>query len=106
MTAFAAADIPAGIDTLEELVAWGQMTLYNLNSGAMYKEAEGSSIDSGLAPLIDFSIISTADGTQRAICRTSIELNSTWTADASMPLWNFAEAMSTAPIPAAYKAAV
>lgn len=105
MTAFVSTDIPAGIDTLEELVAWGQMALYNLNSGSMYKEAEGSSIDSGLAPLIDFSIISTADGTQRAICRTSLELNASWTADASMPLWNFIEAMTTAPIPTAYKAA-
>lgn len=105
MTAFVVSDIPAGIDTLEELVAWGQMTLYNLNSGAMYKEAEGSSIDSGLAPLIDFSIISTADGSQRAICRTSLELNPSWTSDNSMPLWNFIEPMSTAVIPAAYKAA-
>lgn len=105
MTAFTSADIPAGIDTLEELALWTQLTLYNLNKGIMYKEAEGSSIDSGLAPLVDFSIISTADGTQRAICRTSIELNDSWTADATLPLWNFGSPMSNAQIPVAYRAA-
>ncbi|MEM6433077.1 MAG: hypothetical protein AAF773_04345 [Cyanobacteria bacterium P01_D01_bin.115] len=104
MTVFSASDIPGGIDTLEELVLWGQLTLYELNKGVTYKEAQGSTIDSGLAPLVDFSIISTADNTQRAICRTSIELNPSWTSDNTLPLWNFGEAMSQAQIPNTYKA--
>lgn len=104
MTAFATADIPAEIDSLEELVLWGQMTLYELYKGTTYREAEGSTIDSGLAPLVDFSIISTADGNQRAIVRTSIELNPSWIADRTLPVWGFAEPMGSAIIPAAYKA--
>lgn len=104
MTTFVRAEIPAEIDTLEELVLWGQMTLYELYKGTTYREAEGSTIDSGLAPLVDFSIISTADQTQRAIVRTSIELNPSWTSDRTLPVWGFAEPMGNAIIPAAYKA--
>jgi len=104
MTAFAAADIPAEIDTLEELALWAQMTLYELYKGITYREAEGSTIDSGLSPLVDFSIISTADKNQRAIVRTSIELNPSWTADRTLPVWGFAEPMGEAQIPAAFKA--
>ncbi|MDB9527947.1 hypothetical protein PN498_18280 [Oscillatoria sp. CS-180] len=105
MTAFQTSGIPSGIDTLEELVLWGQLALYELNKGVTYKESQGSPVDSGLAPLIDFSIINTADNTQRAICRTSVELNAAWTSDGTQPLWNFAEAMSNAVLPNTYKAA-
>ncbi len=105
MTAFQSSDIPSGIDTLEELALWSVATLYEINKGVTYKESAGSSIDSGLAPLVDFSIIESNDGTQRAIARTSFELNPSWVADNTLPLWNFAEPFSNAIIPAAYKAA-
>lgn len=105
MTTFAVSDIPPEIDTLEELSLWTSATLYEINKGVTYKEAPGSSIDSGLAPLVDFSIIQSNDGTQRAIVRTSFELNPSWVADNTLPLWNFAEPFSNTLIPAAYKAA-
>lgn len=104
MTAFDASMIPSGIDTLEVLVAWGQLAIYNLNKGITYKEADGSSIDSGLAPLVDVSIISAADNTQRLIARTAFELNASWTSDDSLPLWAFTEELTQTQLPNTFRA--
>jgi hypothetical protein len=96
-------DIPAAIDTAEKAAFWLLLTLFDLNRGQTYKEAAGNSIDSGLAPLVDVSIVSTADGNQRAICRASFELDPNYTTDTTQKLWMFAQPLSDTVIPAAFK---
>jgi len=96
-------DAPASIATAEQAVFWLLLTLFDLNKGQTYKEAAGTSIDSGLAPLVDVSIVSTADGNQRAIARVSLELDPAYTTDTTQKLWQFAQPISDTVIPAAFK---
>ena len=96
-------DIPDAIDTLERMAFWSLLTLFDLNKGQTYKEAAGTSIDSGLAPIVDVSIVPTADGNQRAIARISIELDPAYTTDTTQKLWQFAQPISDTVVPAAFK---
>lgn len=96
-------DAPASIDTVEKAAFWLLLTLFDLNKGRTYKEAAGSSIDSGLAPLVDVSIVTTADGNQRAIARASFELDPTYLTDTTQKLWQFAQPLSDVVVPAAFK---
>jgi hypothetical protein len=98
------ANLPVGIDTEEKNALRSALCLYSLYKGQTYQEAQGSAIDSGLAPKVDFSIVSTADGNQHAICRLAIKLNPSYLSDATLPLWEFAEPMGAADIPAAFLA--
>ncbi|MBD0268555.1 MAG: hypothetical protein ICV77_09705 [Cyanobacteria bacterium Co-bin8] len=103
MTALVRSEIPAGITTIAQLHTWSGLALEELNRGVNYKEAQGSAIDSGLAPLVDTSIISAADGTKRLILRTSMELAPTYTSDRSKKMWMFTQNMSNALLPANFK---
>lgn len=103
MTAFAPTDLPPGITSVEQLKMWCDCLLEELYGGQTYKEASGSAIDSGLAPLIDTSIVSAADGTKREITRSAIELNPDYRFDKTRKHWMFAEPMGTAAIPATFK---
>lgn len=94
---------PASIATAEQGLAWLVLLLFDLNKGATYKEAQGTSIDSGLAPLVDVSIVTTADGNQRMIGRFSLELDPTYTTDTAQKLWQFAQPLSNGTVPAAFK---
>lgn len=96
-------EIPASINTVERLVFWGLLGLYDLNRGITYREASGTSIDSGLAPLVDVSYVSTADGSQRAICRVSFEIDPEFTTDTTQKLWMFAEPLSDSILPDRFK---
>lgn len=96
-------EAPASIATAEQAAFWLLSMLYDLNKGVTYKEAVGTSIDSGLAPLVDISIVSTADGAQRAICRASFELDPAYVTDATQKLWQFTQPLSNAAVPAAFK---
>jgi len=97
------ADSPASIATAEQGLAWLGLLLFDLNKGKTYKEANGTSIDSGLAPLVDVSIVTTADGNQRMIMRVSLELDPAYATDTSSKLWQFAEPLSDTVVPAAFK---
>lgn len=103
MTGYApGTDTPAAIDTLEKAAAHSLMTLFDLYKGIEYKEATGTSLDSGLAPLIDQSVISAADGTQRVIFRVAFEVDPAYVTDAGK-LWTFINAFGNATVPAAFK---
>lgn len=103
MTTLVRAEIPPAITTIAQLHAWTALVLEEINRGVTYKEAQGSAIDSGLAPLVDISIVSAADGKKRMITRTSLELQPTYTSDRTKKFWLFAESMSNTQLPNAFK---
>lgn len=96
-------DAPASIATAEQAAAWLLLLLFDLLKGQTYKEAAGTSIDSGLAPLTDVSIVTTADGSQRMICRASFELDPAHVTDKSQKLWMFVQPLSNTTVPANFK---
>lgn len=98
-----ATDTPASIETVEQALLWLASLQESLLKGSTYREAQGSSIDSGLAPLVDASIVSAADGSKRCIVRLAIELHPDYVSDKSKKFWLFAQPMTNAVIPAAFK---
>ncbi len=96
-------DIPSQIDTLERLHAYTALALHNLYKGITYKEAQGTQLDSGLAPLVDISFINAADGTSRMLTRSAIEVDPAYITDTSQKLWMFADELGVTVLPAAFK---
>lgn len=94
---------PASIASIEQAIAWLATLAYTLHKGETYKEANGSSIDSGLAPLADISFVTAADGTERMIARFAIEMDPAHYTDTSAKIWQFAQAWSSTSVPPAFK---
>lgn len=74
MTAFAPANLPAGIDTLEKLAAWSLGAIYQLRKNDRYQESDAAP----LIPLITAQDGMAADGSERIIFRISLILDSQW----------------------------
>jgi len=96
-------DIPSNIASAEQLASWILLTLYSLHRGETYSEAQGNSIDSGRAPLVDVSIVTAADGKPRLIARMSVELDPAYLSDASQKVWMFARDFGAVVIPDTFK---
>lgn len=106
MTLLAVGDgsqVPDGIDTLEKALAWLLSLADNLYAGQTYKETDGT-VTSGLAPLVDVSIINAADGTKRMLARVAIPLDENYATDTSAKLWAFANDWGSASVPASFQA--
>lgn len=94
-----ATDMPAGINTLEEYVAHGILTLNNLYSTLTYQELPGALLER----VCDVNVVTAADGTIRLIARVSLELDPGYVTGTSQKLWGWAREFGEATIPAAYK---
>lgn len=95
-----ATDIPTNIDTVERLVAWGSVLLFDLNRGRFYKELDG---DNGAVPLITSGIVEAADGTDRLITRIAIPYDPIFRTDKTQKIWMYAQEFAETEIPAAFK---
>jgi hypothetical protein len=103
MTAYdPSTDTPPAINLLEQAAAHAILTLHNLYKSQEYKEAAGTGLDSGLAPLVDVSIINAADGTIRLITRAAFEVAPEYATDPGK-LWTFINSFGSAAVPSAYK---
>jgi hypothetical protein len=89
--------IPAGITTLEEIIAWSLLTFYNLQKNTKYLEAD----DSALIPVITCQQGLAADKTERLIFRVSLELDPAFITG-NLKLWDYVKELATTTIPADY----
>lgn len=97
MTAFATANIPANVDTLEKLIVWACGAFYSLHRFTEYKESDLT----GLIPIITAQDGVAADKSERVIFRVAMPLNPEWRESATK-IFQEAQVVSSAPIPAAY----
>ena len=97
MTAFAPANLPAGINTVERLHAWSGGILYDLYKFLPYKESESA----GLVPVITLQDGVSAERTERQLFRVSLKLKPSWRVE-SEPFFLQVEEFSDAPIPELY----
>jgi hypothetical protein len=100
MTAFATANLPSSIDTLEKLIVWACAAYYQLHKNDRYQESDSAP----LIPIITAQDGLAADRTERIIFRLSIQLLSTWRED-TLPIFAQALAESNAAIPSSFLAA-
>jgi hypothetical protein len=97
MTAFATANLPASIDTLEKLIVWSCGAWYQLHKNDRYQESDSAP----LIPLVTAQDGLAADKSERIIFRLSIQLVETWRED-TLPIYAQAMAASNAAIPASF----
>lgn len=93
-------DLPASINTLEELKVWVDTLYQRLVGSKEYEETQGAF----LQPVIDYSIVKTADSKIRMITRSSIEINPDYLTSTSQKFWTFATSPYDIEIPAGFKA--
>ena len=97
MTAFATADIPSDVNTVEELTMWC-MAILELNSGNdTYPETIA-----GSEFLVSIKKGRAYDGTLRRIARVSFELTSDYQ---TRSMWTATEELKSGVIPASFKLA-
>jgi hypothetical protein len=95
-------EIPPAIALVEQMLGWALLTLHNLYKGVEYKEAQGTGLDSGTAPIVDVSTITAADGTTRLVGRVSLELHPDYVTGPNK-LWTYIQAFGSVLVPNAYK---
>ena len=95
MTAFTREQIPAEIQTIEQLTVWCGSILQRLNKQRTILEAEGE-IPS-LA--VQFFQLAAADFTERAIYRVSVPLDANWQSNRDGAFWESVQQLSTADLP-------
>lgn len=103
MTTFTrATDLPAaiaGANGLEELKVWVDACLARLYSSREYEETTGAY----LQPVIDYSVVRTADGKVRMITRSAIEISEDYLSTGTGKFWTFAVSLGDVAIPNAFK---
>ena len=92
MTAINTSEIPAVVDSAEELVAYAAMLLARVNPDLRILEVPG-----GSQKAIEMTIISADEVTTRLIGRFSIALNPEYATDTSVPLYAQARELSNTP---------
>ena len=98
-----ATDEPSQNDSFEKSLAHKVLTLDRLFKGRTYQESAGTGLDSGLAPVVDASVLTTADGKTRLVFRGSLELSPDYLVGEGK-LWSFVQPLGDPEVPAAYKA--
>ena len=93
-----ATDIPSQINTLEKLVAWGGLTLANINPSTT--AVEGVGYTERVAQAGVFYVA--ADNKYRLLIRASIQMSPDYMAGGSK-LWTFAQELSNTAVPATFK---
>lgn len=94
-----ATDIPSQINTLEKLVAWGGLTLANINPSLTVIEGVGYTERASQAGVFYVA----ADNKYRLLVRASIQMSADYLAGGSK-LWTFANELSNTAVPAIFKA--
>lgn len=97
MTAFAPANLPASVNTVEKLAAWANGILYQLHKNSRYQESDAAP----LVPLVTAQDGLAADKTERIIYRASIPLSDSWR-EQSTKFWQEVQEISNAPIPTVF----
>lgn len=100
MTAFAPSDIPSEVNTVEKLEVWAATLLSNLNPDQVAVESTGS--QSRTASSAPFYITASDPAVWRNISRCSIPLSKDWQGGGNQ-IWNYAQELSAAAIPASFK---
>jgi hypothetical protein len=100
MTAFNPSDIPTEINTVEKLDVWCSQVLAYLNPDQVAIEATGS--QTRTASAAPFYITASDPAVWRHISRLSIPLSREWQGGGNQ-IWNYAQELSTAVIPANFK---
>ena len=95
-------DVPNSIDSLEKGLVWLLSLADNLYAGQQYKETSGE-VSSGLAPLVDLSVINAADGSKRLLGRVAIPIDPAYLTDVSAKFWAFADDWGNVAVPPAFK---
>lgn len=98
MTAFTPADLPSGINTVEQVFLWSAMSLRTMNPTIGVLETPD--VTQRVCQVGHFDA---ADGTRRALVRHCIELDPIYDFDNSQKLWRRAKEVSQTALPAAYK---
>jgi hypothetical protein len=76
MSAFTPANLPSGVGTVEELVAWGVSALAQINDGLLIQTSAGQTEPVAQAQTFRFPFITTAP--QRLICVAYLPLVENW----------------------------
>ena len=97
MTTFAPANIPAQVNTIEELAVWTLGILYQLHKNTRYQESDSAP----LIPRVTAQDGLAANGEEIIIFRVSIPLSPTWR-ESTNKFFLEALELSNAAIPAAF----
>jgi hypothetical protein len=97
MTAFAPANLPASVNTVEKLAAWSNGILYQLHKNTRYQESD----DAPLVPVITAQDGLAANASERIIFRASIPLSDTWRSQTTK-FWQEVQEISNAAIPTSF----
>lgn len=100
MTAFTTAQLPASINTVEELVVWGLSVLSELNPSLTIVESAGRS--SRQAEIAPFWLESASTPTWAWIGRFIITMPATWRQGTARP-WDGIQELTTTAIPTGYR---
>lgn len=98
MAAFAPANIPPSIDTVEKLFLWAGVLLHHMNRPLVEIEQQNGS----LIPVADFYLFTDPDSETRAVVRGNIKIDPAYIADNSQKFWNFAEEFSQQTLPTGF----
>ena len=93
-----ATDIPSGINTLEKLAVWANLTLANINPALTAIEGVGYTERTSQAGIFYVS----ADNKYRFLGRASIQMSADYLAGGAK-LWTYAQELSNTAIPATFK---
>jgi len=97
MSAFATANLPATVNTLEKLIVWALCALYQLHKNTRYQESDSAP----LIPRITAQDGLAANGEECIIFRVSIPLSQTWR-ESTTKIFQEALEVSNAAIPPAF----
>jgi hypothetical protein len=100
MTAFAPANIPSSIDTLEELAAWAISALAEVNPAVTIQTTAGTVEKAVQAQTFDFR--NQASSPERLVLTAFLPLSAGWRSGGK--LFSRVTELSSAPLPAAYTA--
>lgn len=100
MTAFAPADIPASVDSLEKLAVWVTTALNNINLQNTVQEVSGVNQPVAVAQYFNYKVGETMKW--RYVGRISVELAPEFQQGAAK-LWTHAQNLSSTAIPTGFK---
>ena len=102
MVAFAAANLPIDIDTVEKLASWALSALYQAHGADRVQEIEGIAP----VPAVEWTLINAPGGILRVVGRVSFEVDKLILTDITAKPWTRTKAFpGNLPLPPGYAAA-
>lgn len=99
MVAFATANLPTGIDTLEKLASWTISALYQAHGADRVQEIEGIAP----VPAVEYTLINAPGGVLRLVVRASFEVDKLVLTDITAKPWMRTKAFpGNLPLPSGY----